>query len=145
LSKDELFRFYAPSRSKTDISDALLEYAYRNTDGHFSVPPMARLKRFRVIVTTCVSASFACGVGLPRGHFTHIFMDEAGQATEPESIISIKTLSDNTTNIVLSGDPKQLGPIIRSEVARELGLCKSYLERLMERPVYDEVAGRGTT
>jgi len=98
---------------------------------------MARMKRFRVLVTTCVSASVAHGIGLPRGHFTHIFIDEAGQATEPESFVSIKMMADPKTNIVLSGDPKQLGPIIRSGVARELGLETSYLERLMDRDAYN--------
>lgn len=80
---------------------------------------------------------------MPRGHFTHIFFDEAGQATEPEAFISIKTMSDTKTNVMLSGDPKQLGPIIRSNVARELGLEKSYLERLMENGMYDLKAGYG--
>lgn len=59
-------------------------------------------------------------------------------------MIAIKTMADNSTNIVLSGDPKQLGPIIRSNVARALGLERSYLERLMDRELYDEAAHHGT-
>jgi len=146
LSKDDLFRFYAPTRSKEAVPDDLIPYSCRcDGESHFSCPILARLKRFRVIVTTCVSASFAYGVGMPRGHFTHIFLDEAGQATEPEAMISIKTMADNSTNIILSGDPKQLGPIIRSNVARGLGLETSYLERLMERELYDERQGHGVT
>ncbi|KAF8632178.1 hypothetical protein AX17_004918 [Amanita inopinata Kibby_2008] len=145
LSNDVLFRFYAPSRSKHHIPDELLEYTYVRDDGHFGVPLIARMKRFRVVVTTCVSASVVSGIGLPRGHYSHIFVDEAGQATEPETFVSIKTMADSSTNIVLSGDPKQLGPIIRSTVARVLGLEKSYLERLMEREAYDVGKGDGTT
>jgi len=49
-------------------------------------------------------------------HFSHIIIDEAGQATEPEAFVSIKTLADLKTNIVLSRDPKQLGPIIYSGI-----------------------------
>ncbi|KAG1748034.1 P-loop containing nucleoside triphosphate hydrolase protein, partial [Suillus occidentalis] len=64
-------------------------------------------------------------VGIPRGHFTHIFVDEAGQATEPEVMIGIKTMADNATNIVLAGDPKQLGPIIRSKLQGSLGWRKA--------------------
>ena len=143
LSNDQLFRFYAPSRFKNQVSDALLSYTCTQVDGHFTVPVMARLKSFRVIVSTCVSASFCAAIGMPRGHFTHIFIDEAGQATEPEAFISIKTMSDTRTNVVLSGDPRQLGPIIRSNVARELGLEKSYLERLMETSMYDLKVGYG--
>ncbi|KAF8621326.1 hypothetical protein AX15_007864 [Amanita polypyramis BW_CC] len=142
---DEVFRFYAPSRSKTQVPTEMLEYTYVRDDGSFGVPPMARMKRFRVVVTTCVSASVVSGIGIPRGHYSHIFIDEAGQATEPETFVSIKTIADNSTNIVLSGDPKQLGPIIRSTVARVLGLEKSYLERLMDREVYDVKKGHGVT
>ncbi|GBE89135.1 P-loop containing nucleoside triphosphate hydrolase protein [Sparassis crispa] len=143
LSNAELFRFYAPSRFKDQVPDALLTYSYRTASGHHSVPPVATLKRYRVIVSTCVSAGFTYGVGMPRGHFSHIFVDEAGQATEPEVMIAVKTMADNSTNVVLSGDPKQLGPIIRSPIARELGLEVSYLERLMQREPYDEQAGYG--
>ncbi|KAF8341944.1 RNA helicase [Amanita rubescens] len=145
LGPDEMFRFYAPSRSKAHMPIELLKYAHIRDDGSFSVPPMARMKRFRIIVTTCVSASVVAGIGLPRGHYSHVFIDEAGQATEPEAFVSIKTIAANATNIVLSGDPKQLGPIIRSTVARVLGLEKSYLERLMERDVYDIERHHGTT
>jgi len=49
-------------------------------------------------------------------HFSHIIIDEASQATEPEAFVSIETLADPKTNIVLSGDPKQLGPIIHSSI-----------------------------
>ncbi|KAF8954804.1 P-loop containing nucleoside triphosphate hydrolase protein [Flammula alnicola] len=137
LTADELFRFYAPSRFKSQVPDELSAFTYIRDDGHFSVPPMARMTRFRVVVATCVSASVASGIGMPRGHFSHIFIDEAGQATEPETFVSIKMMADTKTNVILSGDPKQLGPIIRSGIARELGLEKSYLERLMDRDAYN--------
>jgi len=143
LGVDELFRFYAASRFMDQTPDKLRSYVCTLPDGHFSVPPMARMKRFRVVVSTCVSASFASGIGLPRGHFSHIFVDEAGQATEPEAFVSIKTMADDRTNVILSGDPKQLGPILRSTVAEELGLEISYLERLMRRDAYDLKTGFG--
>jgi helicase MOV-10 len=54
-------------------------------------------------------------------------------------------MAADSTNVILSGDHKQLGPIIRSSVARELGLEKSYLERLMENELYDEKKGHQTT
>ncbi|KAJ8688713.1 hypothetical protein PTI98_013472 [Pleurotus ostreatus] len=143
FKSDELFRFYAPSRQKDTIPDSLLKHTYTMSNGQLSVPPLATMKRFRVVVATCVSASFAHGIGMPRGHFSHIFVDEAGQATEPEVMVPIKTMGDNETNIILSGDPKQLGPIIRSKFARDLGLDTSYIERLMDRPLYDYHTGHG--
>jgi helicase MOV-10 len=144
LGTHSLFRAYAPSRGKDQVPDALLDFTYRTPDGYFSVD-MNRMDSFRVIVTTCVSAAMIAGIGMRRGHFSHIFVDEAGQATEPEVMTAIKTMADNQTNLVLSGDPKQLGPIIRSSIARTLGLEMSMIERLMKRDVYDENRGHGKT
>ena len=48
---------------------------------------------------------------------------------------------DGKTNIILCGDPKQLGPIVQSPIARELEYGKSYLERLVESPAYDQQRG----
>ena len=62
-------------------------------------------------------------------HFTHIFIDEAGHATEPETVIPLSGLLDvnmrNGGQVVLAGDPKQLGPIIRSSIASGKGLGTS--------------------
>jgi helicase MOV-10 len=41
--------------------------------------------------------------------------------------------------LVLAGDPKQLGPILRSPIAIKFGLQLSLLERLMKQ----EIFGRG--
>jgi helicase MOV-10 len=54
-------------------------------------------------------------------------------------------MCDRSTNIVLSGDPRQLGPIIRSVIAQKLGLEISLLERLMQREIYTETTGYGVT
>ncbi|KAJ3561909.1 hypothetical protein NP233_g9903 [Leucocoprinus birnbaumii] len=147
VSKDDMFRMYAPSRYKNQVPDELEPYTYYRDDFEnrpsFGVPPFAKMKKYRVIVSTCISAAILTGIGMTRGHFSHIFIDEAGQATEPEVFVSVKTLVDTTTNVILSGDPKQLGPIIRSEIACRLGLEVSYLERLMERPPYELQSGSG--
>ncbi|KAG1887596.1 P-loop containing nucleoside triphosphate hydrolase protein [Suillus subluteus] len=113
LGPDELFRLNAPSRHFDQVPDELQRYTHKETG-------RGRQELLLFIVCTCVSASIPYGIGIPHGHFTHIFVDEAGQATEPEVMIGIKTMADNATNIVLAGDPKQ-----------ELGLGRSYLERLM--------------
>lgn len=81
---------------------------------------------------------------MARGHFDYIFVDEAGQACEPEVMIPIKTMAGPETNIILSGDPMQLGPIVRSSIARQLGLQMSYLDRLMALDMYHENEGHGT-
>ncbi|KIY47324.1 P-loop containing nucleoside triphosphate hydrolase protein [Fistulina hepatica ATCC 64428] len=131
-----LFRYYAPSRNKNDTPDALENCICVSRDGLFTCPPRAQVLQYRVVVATCVSASVFAAIDVPRGHYSHIFIDEAGQATECEVMVPIRTMAGPDTNIVLSGDPKQLGPIIRSKVAQQLGLEQSMIERLMKLDTY---------
>lgn len=35
------------------------------------------------------------------GHFTHVFLDEAGQATEPETLIPLSLLSETSGQVRL--------------------------------------------
>ncbi|EIN09607.1 P-loop containing nucleoside triphosphate hydrolase protein [Punctularia strigosozonata HHB-11173 SS5] len=143
---DNLFRMYAPTRRRNLVPDALVPFTAVTGDGeHFTIPEMDRLLRYKVIVATCISATKPYALKIPDGHFSHVFIDEAGQATEPEAMVAIRTLATDKTNIILSGDPKQLGPVIRSGVARDLGLGQSYLERLMGRAIYDVLGGYGVS
>ena len=60
-------------------------------------------------------------LGIPKSHFTHVFIDEAGQGMEPECLVPIvgllETQGRNPGQLVLAGDPKQLGPVLRSPIA----------------------------
>lgn len=143
VGRDKIFRYYAVSRPRNAVPDTLVPFTYINGEGYFAVPELPTLSNYRVIISTCGSSSFAYGVGLSSGHFSYIFVDEAGQATEAEVMTAIRPMANATTHIVLSGDPKQLGPIIRSSAARDLGLGVSYLERLMDREAYTGKAARG--
>ncbi|KAG9000495.1 hypothetical protein FRB93_012700 [Tulasnella sp. JGI-2019a] len=145
LSRTELFRMNAPSRPKDSLPMALRDFSLMNNEDTFSIPPMATLMRYRVVVSTCLSASVPYGIGFPRGHFTHVFIDEAGQAMEPEAMIPIKTAAGPNTSVILSGDPMQLGPIVRSAIAQKLGLGTSYLDRLMSLPAYEPTQYSGVT
>ncbi|KAH8113520.1 P-loop containing nucleoside triphosphate hydrolase protein [Phellopilus nigrolimitatus] len=145
LGEKMLIRLVAPSRKPATVSKAVLKLTRVNGSGVFVCPPRDQLEKFNVVVSTCCNASVPFGIGIKRGHFSHIFVDEAGQGTEPEIMIPIKTLIDEKTNIILSGDAKQLGPIVCSAASRELGLGVSYLDRLQQSPLYDEVGGKGLT
>lgn len=136
LKNQALFRFYAPSRDRRQVPPDLLPYTFMNEDGLFSHPPLNIVKTYRVIVCTCISAAFTLGIGVERGHFSHVFIDEAGQATEPEAMVVIKNTAIASTKLILSGDPQQLRPIIHSVIANALGLSASYLERLMAEEAY---------
>ncbi|TEB29940.1 P-loop containing nucleoside triphosphate hydrolase protein, partial [Coprinellus micaceus] len=125
----------APSNSAADLIAERLSSA---------LSPTEMLRISRLLSRRCIASSMLSGVGMPRGHFSWIFVDEAGQATEPEVCVPVKTLSDHKTNLVLSGDPKQLGPVVMSSVARGLGFDKSWLERLMARGDVYGVPGSGS-
>jgi helicase MOV-10 len=95
------------------------------------IPGHERLLAFNVVLSTCSKAGFLQDLNVPVGHFSHIVIDEASQAEEPLVMIPIMTFSNSYTNIILAGDPDQLGPIIESPTATRSGLGKSYFERLM--------------
>ena len=86
----------------------------------------------------------AFGGGLDTWHWTHLFIDEAAQAREPETLIPLMLVAPggNTgiemPKVVFAGDSNQLGPMIVSSVARENGLPVSLFERLLARPLYSD-------
>lgn len=59
-------------------------------------------------------------------HFSYIFIDEASQATEPQMLIPLTITSEVAeTNkfqaqIVIAGDPYQLGPIVRCKEIKHI-------------------------
>jgi helicase MOV-10 len=65
-------------------------------------------------------------------------MDEAAEATEPETLIPISTVitHDLPVQIVLCGDPHQLSPVLHSKRAKENGLLETLIGRLLERKSY---------
>jgi len=125
--------------------EASSQYEYEDTseDAQTSspIPKREKLLAFRLIVSTCSSASILQTLDVPVGHFSHIVIDDAMQMEEPLAMIPIMTFADVCTNVILAGDPNQLGPAIMSPTAAKAGLGKSYLERLM---LMHEVYGSDT-
>ncbi|KIL67986.1 hypothetical protein M378DRAFT_122302 [Amanita muscaria Koide BX008] len=89
----------------------------------------------------------------PKPHWTHLIIDEAAQGSEPELLVPMSvvlTPHDDemdqgvvdqlsfSPQLVLCGDPNQLGAIIISDVARQGDLDVSLLERLFQRRLYAE-------
>ena len=85
----------------------------------------------RIIVTTTSQAGVVFKHRISANHFTHVFIDEAGQVTEPESLIPISTSVIGHGVVVLAGDHQQLGPVIQSAKAKSGRLDRSLMERLM--------------
>ncbi|CAK6950909.1 RNA helicase Mov10l1 [Scomber scombrus] len=129
LHAASLARVNASCRQEEFIPEVLRPYSRAGED-------IRHASFHRIVVSTCSSAGMFYNLGLQVGHFTHLFLDEAGQATEPESRIPISLVSERDGQIVLAGDPCQLGPVVKSKIATAFGLGVSLLERLMANPLY---------
>jgi len=137
VRETEIFRLNAMSRPYDDVKPDLLQFCFFDEDMVFKCPSPKALLQYKIIISTYMSASTLYAEGIRRGHFSHIFLDEAGQASEPETMVPISNLCVRETVIVLAGDPLQLGPVIYSKTAENYGLAKSYLERLFECECYE--------
>ena len=133
FNKMELFLINAVSRSVSEVSEVVRERSLvaPNNEG-FLLQSAEALLRYRVVVSTCMSGSCISAVGVDAGSFSHVFVDEAGHATEPEVLATLGgMLTADKSRLILAGDPLQLGPIIRSKLAATHGLATSLLERLV--------------
>lgn len=148
-----LHRFNSFRRPLGEMNAALHGHACID-NAQFSYMSFSEYRRTPVIVCTCMSAfdlgaivsrfteSSQAGRELHlqpeavRGYFTHVIIDEAAQALEPETYLPIilgRHSSDGGCRVSLVGDHRQLGPIVRSQEARGPtdGLHVSLLQRLM--------------
>ena len=150
LTKEKLVRINSPQRlgGMSAVRTDLLPYCPM-VDGRFVVPHAQTLAQCDIVVSTCAGAgllhtALVNDIGVDgftdlrerKGsghHFTHIFVDEASQAMEPESLVAL-ALGGASTSIVMAGDHKQLGVSVRSLAATALEL--SLMERLISRPLY---------
>ncbi|CAG9789159.1 unnamed protein product [Diatraea saccharalis] len=99
-----------------------------------------QMASYRIVVTTLSHAAKYSSDRSQRTHklqMSHLFIDEAAQASEPEALIPITGLLAASGKLVLAGDPKQLGPVCISKEASKRGLGKSLLQRLKE--TYDNL------
>ena len=107
---------------------------------HPSIRPIAMRKVEKLTAFKLRTIKIICGTLDKLGQLrklsrnvksSHMFIDEAGQATEADIVqIWPKYLKDSG-QLILAGDPHQLGPVVKSKAARCLGLHRSLLERLL--------------
>lgn len=148
MSSMEIFRMYSASVHPSNISKKLKKVSNYNYDEKkFFYPCSEALMRYKVIVATSACAGRLVTADFALNHFTHIFVDEAGQSLEPECLIPVMGLMSPWNpkkfgpggHFILAGDPQQLGPVIRSRLAKQFNLDVSLLERLMDTGPYQRM------
>ncbi|XP_011348599.1 putative helicase MOV-10 isoform X2 [Ooceraea biroi] len=133
-----IYRMYAPSRAWSTVDKKIQPCAnFVNNSTIFLAKDILLLKR--IVITTLVTSIRLIGLSFRENHFSYVFIDEASQATEPEMLIPLTITSNlNEINsakfqaqIVIAGDPYQLGPVVHCKEIKHLyGI--SMLERLMK-------------
>ena len=98
---------------------------------------------YKLDVSTYMSTARLHACGLQAGHFTHIFLDTAGQGSEPETMVSVSNFATDQTVVIVSGNLEELAHQISCPMARKFGLSKSYLKRFTELPFYSLECGEG--
>jgi putative helicase MOV10L1 len=108
LLKTQVLRLNDPRRPPYSSKEDTLDYTLLNTtSGLFELPQSLRqLKSFSVVVCTCTAAALmypyydphfsgpeASALSSPRVGFSHVLIDESGQALLPEALIPLVLLS----------------------------------------------------
>ncbi len=132
------------SRNPASLPPSLLGCSTMNESGFFVMPSVEEMQEASVIICQCfVAGCLDLQDGENRSHytlwmqrhFTHVFIDESSQSFEFESLIPLLKVGKDCS-IVLAGDPKQLGPTVRSQCSGRNGLSLSLQERLMGLSLY---------
>lgn len=118
-----------------------------NNEFEFDQPPehsldnkimLSDISKYRVVVTTCSMMGTMQLRRECKPRYSHVFVDEAGQCIEPEALIPIHYVDPKMGQVVLAGDPKQLGPVVFSTPAKNRNLGKSFLGRILDEKLYQE-------
>ncbi|XP_053685734.1 putative helicase MOV-10 [Sabethes cyaneus] len=141
LSPNNLYRVYSRSAVKRiDELSETLKQCSNFSEGQHRWPTSDDLYNCRVVICTLSVCGRLVQFDVPRNLFKYVFIDECGSSSEPAALVAIAGLVSSRKKInacvVVAGDPYQLGPVIRSELADKMGLGISMLERLMKLPVY---------
>ncbi|XP_072375647.1 putative helicase mov-10-B.1 [Diabrotica undecimpunctata] len=145
IPKTEIFRLLGAAYSQNKVELQGLEDIVNIEHGEFFMPSMQDLLKYRILLTTIVTSARLVNGGVPPNHFSHIFIDESGYATETQTLIPIAGILSNSeqndnvmAQVVLAGDPQQLGPLVHSGFAQYCGYGQSMLQRLIFNQLYSK-------
>ncbi|KAJ3106010.1 hypothetical protein HDU97_007194 [Phlyctochytrium planicorne] len=178
LAPKQLIRLISSVRAPNEVPDELLPFTI-SREGHFDLPSLHDIMQARVIVCNCEEAEMLALAGLtnefttdaftryhqqqesisPFFHrtkvvleyplWTHLLIDEAGQASEADTAVPLSVVANGLAKmespandyfvpIILSGDHMQLGPLVQSSFARHHKMDVSLFERIIGRQLYKD-------
>ena len=108
---------------KPDPNTNLIEKLKRNLNNIKLSVQEEIISKYNIVCCTCITSSIR---PLLHFKFEFVIVDEATQALEPEIVMSVLK---GAKHLVLAGDRHQLGSIISSSRAKNLGLDNSMIER----------------
>ncbi|XP_028160165.1 putative helicase mov-10-B.2 [Ostrinia furnacalis] len=135
-----LLRANSKYRVWETLPDCLIKFSNGSDFFNFRNVSVDEFLSYRIIIATLShAAKYVRQFRVMRNKhpITHLFIDEAAQASEPACLIPMCGLLEKNGSLVLAGDPLQLGPVVISNNARLQGLGLSLMERLMTTcPLY---------
>lgn len=137
----DVFRFVSKAceRNIANMNEAIIDISNLSS-GTYTVPTWHDIYNSRIVVATITMCGRLAQAKIDPHHFSYIFIDEAGSAKEISTLIPIIGIGTNKkeaiASVILSGDPKQLGPVVRYEYLRDTVQGISMLERLMNHSIY---------
>lgn len=109
---------------RTIVNKKVLDFSNYIGNQMFRVVSPTELLEYRIVISTLIHI----GKFMRKYHPDVVFIDEAAQACEPEVDCAIAMLAkkNKSMQIILAGDPHQLGPSLSSKVSEKYGLGKYY-------------------
>lgn len=147
IPEEDIFRFFSRSceRNIDGIDIGILEISNLAT-GVYEVPSYEHVYRCRITVSTVTNCGRFAQARITPTFFDYIFIDECGSAKEISALVPIAGVCTEGAKIhasvILAGDPKQLGPVVRTEYLKQTVHNTSLLDRLMSHGVYKRHQGQ---
>ncbi|XP_065080261.1 putative helicase mov-10-B.1 [Ochlerotatus camptorhynchus] len=146
VPEKDIFRFYSRSceRKIDGIDIGILEISNLAT-GIYELPSYEHVYQSRIIVSTVTNCGRFAQARISPTFFDYIFIDECGSAKEVSALVPIAGVGTEGAQIhasvIMAGDPKQLGPVVRTEYLKQTVHNTSMLERLMSQGIYKRNRG----
>lgn len=140
IGHNKVYRYYSPSfERKMERVHHKLRSCSNLRYGYHVQPSLVELMSYNVVICTLVNSGRLIGK-IPSDHFDFVIIDEAASCAEAYVAIPLSlTMSKQTkfkASIVLAGDHKQLGQIMRTHFSEVYGFQISIMERVMDMPNY---------